>query len=542
MPGTLIKEYTSQPDWQSGTLENLDATSVPGSLVPTGDFTRTFDSQADFAAGTLTDAEISSGGSVELQWNEDIYVNGTGSAKTLSSVTTVTLYQKLSLHGLLSSLTVQIATTSASKISSATISLVTAMSGGTILATSDITATIPISTSAKSFTWSGINTVIEGEVYLRISLVLTSAQNFHFRSSNTAPAAVTEYMYSGSTYLSYYLYVSYTIVGYSPLGVWVSPWISHGIASPYAGQLTVAHRTPSGTEVRWEVRHSADGGSTYGPWLAVSSLSQAIPGTLLSHIQFRATLMTTEHQTTPSVDSLWLLVSPLHRWTSPTLDVSSLMRNRIAIGLTGSLRVMGVEMRTGSGAWQSGVVLELDGASTAQARVTLLQTSSTQQTLDSLKVWEAITLTMLDKPQIEVRPPEVTDVICYVEDSDPLIEVTASLGVPADERVEVRVSVPAGSTQDYAQAYADAYLAVHGREQLSVTCKVPLATRISFGELVAVAIPYLGYTRDSPWLARVQRKTHRPLASPPHTELALGDFLPQDEEVLVRLLSRVEGG
>jgi hypothetical protein len=187
-----------------------------------------------------------------------------------------------------------------------------------------------------------------------------------------------------------------------------------------------------------------------------------------------------------------------------------------------------------------GPLFQRGDGDTFQMFVEILRTDPAGS-LDSISVFDGILLRMLERPEIQIRPPEVTDVICYVEDSDPLIEVSSSLGgVSADRRVEVRVSVPAGSTEAYAQAYADAYLALHGKEQISLTCKVRIATRIRFDELIPVAIPYLGYTWSNPWYTSIQRKIHQPLANPPYTELILGDFLPDDTEALVRLLKGVK--
>jgi hypothetical protein len=192
------------------------------------------------------------------------------------------------------------------------------------------------------------------------------------------------------------------------------------------------------------------------------------------------------------------------------------------------------------GPWESvGAVFPCSARRSMQIRLTLARTGFGDQYLSGLSIFEALILQMLEEPKPQIRPPDVTHVICYVEDSEPLIEVTASLpGIAADKRIEVRISVPAGSSQSYAQSYANAYLAVHGVEKRSLTCRIPICTRIGFAELVAVAYKPWGRGLDNPWLAMVQEITHYPLAEIPVTELVVGDYQPDDTEALVQLIVR----
>lgn len=190
------------------------------------------------------------------------------------------------------------------------------------------------------------------------------------------------------------------------------------------------------------------------------------------------------------------------------------------------------------GSWtQVGAVFPCSGRQTLQARLTLTKTDSVAQSLDKCSLWDAIVLKMLDRPQLTLSPPQVTHVTAYVENSEPLIEYTASLpGVPEAKKVHIRVPVPEGSSLAYCQEVAERVLIGKSKERLALVCQVPLITRLRFDELVPVSIPYIGYTRERPYLARVQKMVHDVLAGNPHTRLWLGDFLPDDAEALVRLL------
>jgi len=246
-----------------------------------------------------------------------------------------------------------------------------------------------------------------------------------------------------------------------------------------------------------------------------------------------------DHQATPVVSTLTVIVGELHRWTSPAINITDTTGPKVISTLVTGLQVS-QEVKLGAGAWQaSSGIVETGSATTMQIRLTLARTGLGEQYLSELSIFEALILQMLEEPKPQIRPPDVTHVICYVEDSEPLIEVTASLpDVPEDKRIEVRISVPAGSSEAYAQAYANAYLAVHGVEKRSLTCRIPICTRIGFAELVAVAYKPWGRGLDNPWLAMVQEITHYPLAEIPATELVVGDYQPDDTEALVQLIVR----
>ena len=149
---------------------------------------------------------------------------------------------------------------------------------------------------------------------------------------------------------------------------------------------------------------------------------------------------------------------------------------------------------------------------------------------------------MYDRPNLRVSPPQVTHVTVYVENSEPVVEYTASIAVEESKKIHIRVPVPEGSSLAYCQQVAEKILALKSEERLSITCKIPLLTRMRFGESVAVVMPYAGYTRENPYFGVIQKMTHYPLASPPYTEIQIGEYLPEDIEVLLRLYSSQKGG
>jgi hypothetical protein len=184
--------------------------------------------------------------------------------------------------------------------------------------------------------------------------------------------------------------------------------------------------------------------------------------------------------------------------------------------------------------WQVvGVVFENPHTVSLQVKIEPSKTKIGDQYIDSLGLWDTITLPMLERPDIELAPPECNKVTVYTD----TIEKSATVpGTSSDRIVEIRVEAPEGSSEAYCQQMADAILAAKSKERLSITCKVPLVTSLRFGELVPVILPYIGATIDTPYLAHVQRMEHHILENPPYTILSLGDFLPDDIEALVRLL------
>lgn len=195
------------------------------------------------------------------------------------------------------------------------------------------------------------------------------------------------------------------------------------------------------------------------------------------------------------------------------------------------------------GPWESvGAVFPRPAWPALQARLTLTKTDTAAQSLDSVALWESVLMWMYDRPNLRVSPPQVTHVTVYVENSEPVVEYTASIAVEESKKIHIRVPVPEGSSLAYCQQVAEKILALKSEERLSITCKIPLLTRMRFGESVAVVMPYAGYTRENPYFGVIQKMTHYPLASSPYTEIQIGEYLPEDIEVLLRLYSSQKGG
>jgi hypothetical protein len=667
VPGKLIKLFDTQADWQSGTLENLDATSTPGVIIPTGDYTRTYDSKAEWDQGSKADVVSDTEGHIMLD-KPLKGPNGAGTSRYHDDV--VYLGQRISPRGLLSFVQMYGSTPGGFR------NLRVTRLDGTVLWEQDF---------VSSGVWSGNpNLLLDEDVIVWVG-GFDELESMLPSPPDTYPPGVTEParrssgdMWPNYSLLSHPFWVRYRCE-YAESGTWTSPWLAHGIADPQSGLVSLRAETPSGTSVTPHVRYSSDGGSTYTDWHDLDDRRMTdVQGT---HVQLRLTLATDDPRQTPVVDRAMLLVGKLHRWTSPVIDLAgvdadaTLMLStsqteldvvrevcrgvnlipeskrkfegwtayqgasvtltqdqvvpewgatdatRIQItggsdfikyfhsvgALTGTyslqlrvknqgtatvrihsnaggktqdvapgqsvhvklenivgngvvhiqiqFRTLSVEDNLDLIAWrpqveQGATVTDYDewqrvgcvfpkpaGWQKIQMMLTLTKTDSVAQSLDKCSLWDAIVLKMLDRPQLTLSPPQVTHVTAYVENSEPLIEYTASLpGVPEAKKVHIRVPVPEGSSLAYCQEVAERVLIGKSKERLALVCQVPLITRLRFSELVPVSIPYIGYTRERPYLARVQKMAHDVLAGNPHTRLWLGDFLPDDAEALVRLL------
>jgi hypothetical protein len=136
----------------------------------------------------------------------------------------------------------------------------------------------------------------------------------------------------------------------------------------------------------------------------------------------------------------------------------------------------------------------------------------------------------LDEPKIGYTSRDATTVKVIVKDSSPEVSGTASLtDIAAADEIERVLYIDAGDAAA-CTAVATAWLAIHGYDQITVSGMIPLNTGLSFGETVWASIPQAGINQALP----IQRKVHRPKAQPPHTEIALGEFLPAEEEILAR--------
>jgi len=533
MPGDLIKKYTSQADWQSGTSEGLDLTSRPGDIVPTADYIKQYLLDADWNAGTKAQTAVA-GNQLSVAADTTSFTASSFSYQSMAPNTSYTARQRITARGMLTRVGWYCDRPAGSI--PVTFELVKVSNGEVLFSAEVSMTTFEAALSIQP------NVVLTEDVYVQMRYTTPSSGTVYIRTSQDSnPLLSGNFQLNGVTQ-SYRGRITLTIQnGYFASGTWTSPWLAHGKgASPASSWLSwVEAALPSGSGIACHVRWSADNGATYGAWLEVQN-GAPLPGPTAAYLQIRLTLTATpDLQDTPVVSRLSVLIGELHRWTSPAIDITDNSGPKLVSMLTTGLQAS-LEVKIGAGAWQpcAGLV-DTGSATTMQVRVTLLRTGTDDQYLSELTILAALILQMLDEPTPSIRPPEVTDVICYVESSEPLIEVTASLpGVPADKRIEVRISVPAGSSQSYAQSYANAYLAVHGVEKRSLTCRIPLCTRIGFGELVAIAYPPWGYGNANPWLAMVQEITHRPLASPPVTELILGDYQPDDTEALVQLIAR----
>lgn len=540
MPGSLIKEFKTQADWESGTLTNLSTTAVPGAITPTGDHIKTWATQADWNGGTKSDIDVSSQGEITL--SEDTVSMTYASYTSLAQSTSYGYFlvgQEISPGAYLGEFILQFR---AFGFTIPCTPIVMDMDTDEIL-WEGLPVNIYVSSNMQNVVGTPRMLISGKKIRVGVrypgmagdgALAIALSPGGPGIPVERPPGVTTggryrnEYNRTNWNNLSSWgnsLYVRYT-TGYIAEGSWLSPWVNHGVVSPQAIFPTLAATIPAGTNLKAEIRYSANGGATTSNWEEFQH-GQPTPGTILGYYQIKLTLTSDPGKTvSPQITGCTMATNPLHRWVSPAIDVAGKGEQLLSvIGQTG-LKV------THPGLFERGaqdtITLTLD----------ILKIDATAQSLASLSLYEAVVLQMLADPTPSIRPPAVTDVICYVEDSVPLVEVTASLGVADDKQVQVRISVPAGSSEAYAQAYADAYLAIHGVEKRSLTCMVPLCTRIGFGELVAVAFAAWGTTMANPWLAMAQKKVHRPLANPPHTELVLGDFEPDDTEALIRLLTR----
>lgn len=524
MPGNLIRRFASDADWQEGEAEYITLDTLHGGIKPIGFYERQFATQADWASGTSTDVVVTSDG--------------------------LTLRQR-PFHETLAAIT-------ASGTYSANYPPERAVDGDT----STAWLAQHITGGSLYFDFGQNQPVVQG---IRLYQADTDqfVRNFSFygshdksnwvllRSATTSRSGSwATYTVNNNTAYRYYRFDANRPHGdpnmYAPAvyeiellypgmyvasGSWISPWMAHGVEDPYSGTIQVQADIPRNTSLNTQVRFSSDGGSTYTDWLDVSD--GRMPAILGTYLQVKLELQTSDSDVSPIVHSIGVRVSPLHRWTSPLIDISQ-VRDYIQIALSPTdLRVF-CEISSGQGDWQvTPLQFQSPGWGQIQFRLSLEKTSFEDQYLSSVSVWDALLLRMLERPRIEITPPGVTKVIVYTSEG---ITAVASLDVLPEDEVVYRVEAPKNSSQAYCQAMAEAILAAKGRERLALTCKVPLVTRLRFDELVPVVIPYLGYTHENPYLARVQRMEHDVLASPPHTILTLGDFVPDDPEALVRLL------
>lgn len=536
MPANRIAHYSSQADWQSGTADGLDLTTSPGDILLSSDYVYEADTKAEWNAGTHAGTKVT-GDVLQLADNGIDLTAG-----VVENQTQFQMRQRITARGLLEWVGWHCYTSSGILPVPFEIRKV---SDNSLLWSCTVNAT----TTPQ---YIGADPRIEGtpqgplvlteDVYIILNYDPGGLYRGVTGTADAVFGGFAQYLYgSWTSWTNRYGSIRLIVRGdYTDSGTWTSPWLNHGKgASPASTWLSWLASLPEGSGLTTHIRWSPDNGATYSEWEEVQS-GEPMPGPTKAYCQVRFTLTPTEDlQETPTVSHLMAIIGELHRWTSPAISLADTGDPKLLVLPPTALHVI-PEVNIGGAGWESFAGLINTGeAESMQFRLTLLRTGSDTQYLSEASLYEAIILQMQGEPTPRIRPPEVTDVICYVEDSIPLVEVTASTpGIPADKRVEVRVSVPAGSSQEYAEAYAAAYLANHGAEKRTLTCEVPLCTRVSFGELLAVVYPPWGYALNNPWLAMVQEITHRPLANPPHTEIVIGDYEPDDIEALVRLLPK----
>lgn len=581
MPSEVVFSFDTKEEWDLGISLGISTSAVPGSLTPIGDFLQSF---APGWAGSKSKTAVYSG---QLGLSGITFANANdGVHQTVHVNTGYTIYlgQKLTARGRLISFTVKAEFASynstimypfVAKYSTGEILWVSSIgydNGGytrdTFVGYPDVLLTEDVVVGVRS----------RGDQFndpcsFCFGAAASAAPNtdgvwvYQTRHGISPPTPPTGNWLPGGRY---YGYVSYQL-GYEESGTWTSSWIQHGVTIPKTAFAEWVSNALSQGTVSLEVRHSDDNGVTYSDWLPVTNAS-LIPGSLLKYIQFRLTLTTEDADSfSPLISSLKVIVQPEHRWISPPYDLSDEKITWLMLATSdcdvlksfkyGHFDDSAEFIEDGDipsllfeksiipttqkvvyflGSTFPAEIAEPIAGPSAVSFAMDISSMSALASVDKLTLYKAVLLQTLEDPVINVRPPEITDVIVFVQDSEPLIEASASLGVSEDQKVEVRFAAPAGSTQQYAQDLADAYLSLHGVEKKSITCKVPLASRVSFGELIAVAIPFWGFTVNNPWYAMVQKIIHRPLGNPPHTELSLGDFEPDDTEALIRLLGKKE--
>jgi hypothetical protein len=332
MPGNLLKVIDSQADWQSGTLENLDATTSPGSIIPTGDYTKTYDTEADWNLGTRVNVASDASGQLSLTLALPNWKSGTLTASSYNSI----------------------------HVPARAIDGNTETRWGSDEASNE---------------WLMMDYGDSPHIVTKLRLYGANTtyvlKDFRFEASNdkiqwttlatgTAPHYASWQEWSIPLPGPYRYYRLYCIDNYGgqgsihlyemelvlrseylPSGSWTSPWIAHGIVAPYAGWLKATQQIPSRCGVAWEVRHSPDGGATFGDWLPVDGVSAKIPGTIQTHLQVRALLTSggPAPAASPVLDALWLLVGPIHRWTSLPMDISSVRDLLMVLANVPGLRV-----------------------------------------------------------------------------------------------------------------------------------------------------------------------------------------------------------
>ena len=251
MPGDLIKLFDTQADWQSGTLENLDATSTPGVIIPTGDYTKTYDSKTEWDQGTRSNVVVDADGTVRLairpqNWKSAI----------LTASSTFDIYDPsrvmdgdVDTEWLSQSLKNEWLQWDYGDEKLEVIKFRIYDSGQT-------------HADPKDFRFEGsddgsqLTTLISG----------TTVDNGGWQEWDVPNPRPYRYyrlfclnVHSGSLELRVHEVEFILQTKHYTSGAWLSPWLAHGIADPQSGMVSLRADIPAGTSVTPHVRYSSDG-------------------------------------------------------------------------------------------------------------------------------------------------------------------------------------------------------------------------------------------------------------------------------------------
>ena len=144
---------------------------------------------------------------------------------------------------------------------------------------------------------------------------------------------------------------------------------------------------------------------------------------------------------------------------------------------------------------------------------------------------DAEILYFIEEPSIKTQGVIAT----HVTVRSPSAEYTAEIPLtPAENTIERLVEIKEGNA-DTCQAVAEGLLDRWGREQVSITGRVPLVVTLRFKELVKVYIPSADIDDDYV----LQRKEHN--LSSFETSITVGDIILSDEELMARIFEEMEG-
>ena len=168
-----------------------------------------------------------------------------------------------------------------------------------------------------------------------------------------------------------------------------------------------------------------------------------------------------------------------------------------------------------------GIIINAKGAS--KAVVDIIALAGGQRLAEDLY--------FIDEPSIQTQGVIAT----HITVRSPSAEFTASIpATPTENMIERIIEIKEGNSAT-CQAVAEGLLERWGREQLTITGRVPLVVTLRFKQLVKVYIPVAGI--DDEFV--LQRKEHD--LSSFETRVTVGDIVLSDEELFARILEEMEG-